>query len=274
VTRALAFGLLFVLTNATLLLLVPLTVGRFLVVAALYAAGTGLMLLALFHPGAEWLASSRRRVACGNRPCVALTFDDGPSPEVTPKVLAILEEKNVRATFFMIGRRVVASPDLARRIVRAGHAVGNHTHSHPALFCFLTPRRLHREIQQAQDAILQATGVRPSIFRPPVGLRHPLLRPSLEHASLELVLWRLRSYDTRKVTAHELRTRILTRVQPGAIILLHDRPGPGSSSMLASLPGVIDALSAGGFDFVTVDSADGLGRQARCPTCAERSPEP
>lgn len=250
--KALGFVLLFALTNATLLLLFPFSVGRFLVAACLYASGTILMLVILFHPRNRWLADSQDRVTCGSRPCVALTFDDGPTPDVTPKVLAILRERDAKATFFWIGHQVERYPELARRVSQEGHAIGNHTYSHPPLFCFLTPRGLQNEIERAQQAIIGATGVTPLFFRPPVGLRHPLLGPSLRRAALKLVLWQLRTYDTRTLTAEELRRRILERTQPGAIVLLHDRPGAGSAAMLAALPNVIDQLRSQGYEFVTV----------------------
>jgi len=183
---------------------------------------------------------------------VALTFDDGPSPDVTPRVLDILREKNASATFFVVGRQVERHPELARRVSAEGHVIGNHTYSHPPLFCFLSPRRLREEVERAQDVIFGATSVRPRHFRSPVGLRHPILKAALDRVNLDFVLWRLRTYDTRALTPDGLRRRILERVRPGAIVLLHDRGGPGAAAMLTALPDVIDALRARGYEFVTV----------------------
>jgi peptidoglycan/xylan/chitin deacetylase (PgdA/CDA1 family) len=263
-TKVVWFLLLFAATNGSVLFLFPLTLGRFLLVTGLYASGTAVMLVLLFHPRSRWLAAARCTVPCGTEPCVALTFDDGPSDEVTPRVLAILREKKVRATFFLVGREVDRHPALARSVCAEGHAIGNHTYSHPPLFCFLTPRRLRGEIRRAQQAISQATGVRPIYFRSPVGLRHPLLESVLEEASLTFVLWALRTYDTRALQTDALGRRILNKVRPGSIILLHDRSGPGSETMLASLPGVIDRLREQGYRFVTVEEsrAGGLGPSA------------
>jgi peptidoglycan/xylan/chitin deacetylase (PgdA/CDA1 family) len=252
VTKAVGFLLFSALTNASLLLLFPFSVRRLLLVAVLYASGTAVTLWILFHPGSRWLLDHRTEVPCLGRPCVAVTFDDGPSPEVTPRVLDILREKRARATFFLVGRQVDLHPELARRVHREGHAVGNHTYSHPPLFCFLSPRRLREEIAWAQDAIARVTGTRPRHFRSPVGLRHPILERVLEREALELVLWPLRTYDTRALTPETLHRRILGRVRPGAIVLLHDRSGPGASAMLAALPGVIDGLRERGFELVTV----------------------
>jgi len=244
--------LLFVLTNASVLLLFPFSLRRLMLVTALYAGGTAVMLVQLLHPRSRWLLDRRTDVPCRSHPCVALTFDDGPSPEITPRVLDILREKDAKATFFVVGQEVELHPALARRLKSEGHAIGNHTYSHPSLFCFLSPRRLRDEIERAQEAIGRVTGVRPRHFRSPVGLRHPILKAALERAALEFVLWRLRTYDTRALTAEKLRRRILGRVRPGAIVLLHDRPGPGASAMLAALPDVIDGLRARGYELVTV----------------------
>jgi peptidoglycan/xylan/chitin deacetylase (PgdA/CDA1 family) len=254
-TKVVWFLLLFTATNASALFLFPLTLGRFLLAASLYAGGTAIMLVLLFHPRSRWLAAAQCTVSCGADPCVALTFDDGPSAEVTPRVLAILREKDVRATFFLVGRQVDRHPALARGVCADGHAIGNHTYSHPSLFCFLTPRRLRDEIGRAQEAIGRVTGVRPACFRSPVGLRHPLLEPALQQASLAFVLWALRTYDTRPLKADALSHRILAKIQPGSIILLHDRSGPGAEAMLAALPGVIDRLRARGYRFVTIGEA-------------------
>ena len=251
-TRAVGVVLLFALTNASLLLLFPFSVRRLVLAAVLYGGGTAVMLVILFHPGSRWLLDRRTEVPCGSRPCVALTFDDGPSSEVTRRVLDILRDKQAKATFFLVGREVERNPELARRIAREGHGVGNHTYSHPSLFCFLSPRRLREEIGRTQDAVVRITGTRPRHFRSPVGLRHPILKAALEREALEFVLWQLRTYDTRVLTPETLRRRILDRVRPGAIVLLHDRPGPGASAMLAALPDVIDGLRARGFELVTV----------------------
>jgi len=250
--RAAGFVLLFVVTNSSLLLLFPFSLGRFLLVGALFGGGTAVMLVLLFDPSSRFLLDHRTDVPCPSGPCVALTFDDGPSSEITPQVLDILRDKDAKATFFLVGRKVEQHPDLARRMAREGHAIGNHTYSHPPLFCFLSPRRLREEIERAQEAIGRVTGAAPRHFRSPVGLRHPILKLALRRAALDLVLWRLRTYDTLSPKPEALRRRILDRVRPGAIVLLHDRRGPGAAAMLAALPDVIDGLRARGYRLVTV----------------------
>ncbi len=250
--KALAFVLLFVVTNASLVFVYPPTAARILTVLFIFGCGTAAMLALLFLPGVDWLAAGRTSIACAGAPCVALTFDDGPSPDVTPKVLDVLRARGVRATFFFVGSKVDANPELARRARNEGHVIGSHTYSHPPLFCFLTPGRLRTELARGQDAIRRATGVTPVLFRSPVGLRHPMLAPALARTGLEFVLWNVRSYDTRWPTAESLRRRILDRVHPGAIVLFHDRPGRGSAAMLDALPGIVDELLARGYQLATV----------------------
>lgn len=250
--KAAIFLLLFALTHASLALLYPFSWRRFSLAAILYAAGTTVMLYLLFHPRNQWLVANRWRVDCGGRPCVALTFDDGPSPADTPKLLDILRDKQVTATFFVVGERAQQHPEIVRRACVEGHLVGNHTWSHPALFCFLTPRRLRAEIEQGEQSIQRICGYRPRYFRSPVGLRHPLLGPFLADAHLEYISWRIRTWDTFGLTPEVLTGRILNNVAPGDIVMLHDYLSGGAHVMLSALPRIIDQLRARGFEFVAV----------------------
>jgi peptidoglycan/xylan/chitin deacetylase (PgdA/CDA1 family) len=157
-------------------------------------AGTLIMLYLLFHPRNQWLVDNRSRVD-GER-CVALTFDDGPDPVDTPKLLDLLRDKNVKATFFVVGKRADQYPEIVRRAWAEGHLIANHTWSHRNLFCFLTPSRLRAEIDRGTESVRRICGFRPRLFRSPVGLRHPLLRPYLKDAGLEYVSWTIRTRDT------------------------------------------------------------------------------
>lgn len=138
---------------------------------------------------------------------------------------------------------------------REGHLIANHTYSHPSLFCFLTPRRLREEIEKGQEAISRICGVRPRYFRSPVGLRHPLLDLYLGRAGLEYISWRVRAFDTFVQQPHVLRRRIIDKVAPGDIVLLHDNGGPGTAVMLDVLPGVIDEIKERGLECVLVSGA-------------------
>lgn len=249
---------LFVVTNSTLALLYPFSWARFLAFAVLYGLGTGIMLYLLFHPTNNWLVTNRSHLESEKE--VALTFDDGPDPVDTPRLLDLLREKGIKATFFVVGRRADEYPEIVRRACEEGHLIGNHTWSHQPLFCFLPPWQLRREIERGAQSIQRACGRRPRYFRSPVGLRHPFLRPYLEQAGLVFVSWRLRSRDTRIRNAERLARRIVDDAKGGDIILLHDhRPG-GARPMLEALPGVIDKLRARGLEFVLAGSREEAGR--------------
>jgi peptidoglycan-N-acetylglucosamine deacetylase len=228
-------------------------------------ATTVLIVYLLFHPRNQWLVPNRSRVDGAN--CVALTFDDGPDPVDTPKLLDLLREKGVKATFFVVGKRADRYPEVVRRAWAEGHMVGNHTWSHYSLFCFLTPRRLRAEIERGNESIRRSCGFRPRFFRSPVGLRHPLLAPYLETFGLEYVSWSVRTFDTFTTNSSILAQRILKRAARGDIILLHDHLPGGTNAMLEALPRVIDELRERGFEFVLAgpreDASATLG-QAAC----------
>jgi len=246
--RSAIFFALFLATHASLLLLYPFTLSRFLLTASIYGAGTLIMLYLLFHPRNQWLVTNRSRVE-GER-SLALTFDDGPDPVDTPKLLDILRDKHVKATFFVVGKRADQYPEIVRRAWAEGHLIANHTWSHRNLFFFLTPSRLLSEIYRGGESVRRICGFRPRLFRSPVGLRHPLLRPYLKDAGLEYVSWTIRTRDTLSRNSHVLAQRILKQAASGDIILLHDHLPGGTQVMLEALPRVIDELRQRGFEFV------------------------
>lgn len=259
--RAIAFTTLFLLTHAALLLLFPFSITRLAIGGGLYSAGTILTLYLLFHPRNQWLASNRSRVECDGRRCVSLTFDDGPSSQRTSELLDILREFNVEATFFVVGKHAEQHPELLQRALSEGHVIGNHTYSHPLLFCFLAPRRLRFEIEQGQETIERICGFRPRYFRSPVGLRHPLLNLYLKQAGLEYISWRIRSFDTLAKQPDTILERILRRLAPGDIILLHDNIAAGVT--IEALPQLIRELKQRGYEFVPVGSNQGAPVMAR-----------
>lgn len=156
---------------------------------------------------------------------VALTFDDGPDPAATPVLLDALKAAGARATFFVQGSRVLAHPELARRIVREGHVIANHTHNHFWWTNFMRAHGLSRQIDQCQRAVHDATGLSPALFRPPVGLTNPHLRRSIRHAGVTLVGWDVRSLD-RTGDPRAIIDRILRRARDGSVILLHGAGDP------------------------------------------------
>jgi peptidoglycan/xylan/chitin deacetylase (PgdA/CDA1 family) len=188
---------------------------------------------------------------------IALTFDDGPDPATTLRVLDLLDARGARSTFFCIGRRVEAHPDLAAEIARRGHLVENHSHRHRNGFWFLPPAMLRDEIERAQEAIATATGRAPRLFRAPAGIRSPLLEPALARAGLDLAAWTRRGFDTVTGDAGRVLARLVRGLAPGDILLLHDgssaRATSGGPVILEVLPRLLDAVEAAGLNPVPLE---------------------
>jgi peptidoglycan/xylan/chitin deacetylase (PgdA/CDA1 family) len=192
---------------------------------------------------------SRLPAAAARRGEVALTFDDGPDPEVTPRVLDLLDRAGARATFFCIGRRVAAHPELAAEIVRRGHGIGNHTWSHPHGFAWYLPAAQRREVLRAQEAIARATSRAPTLFRAPAGLRNPFLERELHRTGLTLASWSRRGFDTVEKDSAAILRRLLDGASGGDVLLLHDGSavtGGGNPVVLEVLPRLLDELGSRG----------------------------
>ena len=190
---------------------------------------------------------------------VAITIDDGPEPEVTSRVLDLLDEHEARATFFCIGERVERHPALARAIVARQHEIGNHTYRHLKRFSLLGPRGMSREITRAQEAIGAATGEVALFFRAPAGLRNPFLEPALTRANLQLVSWTRRGFDTVNGSAARVLDSLTRHLQGGDILMLHDghaaRTPDGSPVILEVLPQLLRALAAARLAPITLRAA-------------------
>jgi len=152
---------------------------------------------------------------------VALTFDDGPDPLSTPELLRLLSKHRVQATFFVTGEKAFKHPDLVKEIVRLGHSIGNHTYSHDNLLLLKSRHRLLNEIEKTQN-VLRELGVIPFAFRPPAGVTSPGLDPVLRRLNLYTVNFSCRAFDCGNRRIRNLSKKILKRVNPGDIILLHD----------------------------------------------------
>ena len=219
-------------------------------------------------PRAAWLGRNLTRLPPAQPDAaavVALTFDDGPDPETTPHVLDLLDAAGMRATFFCPGAHVLRHPVLARDIVRRGHAVENHTHTHPHAFATYGPRRMASEIQRAQAALAEVTGRVPRLFRAVAGLRNPFLQPILARLDLQLVSWTRRAYDTRTSHAPTVLRRLSRNLRVGDILLLHDghsaRDGSGQPVVLQVLPLLLTQLHQRGLGSVRIDEAlQGAGK--------------
>src|SRR5690606_26021069 len=177
-------------------------------------------------------------------------FDDGPDPERTPALLDALAELGAPATFFLVGHRVDAHPELAARIVREGHEIGNHTNSHPYL-PLARSRRVADELAAADAAIERATGIVPTLARPPYGGRSPRNVRVFERAAKRLVLWDVNSFGWKGASAEHIVQRVLSRVRPGSIVLLHEARAGGEVTIEA-VRLLVPALRAQGYELATV----------------------
>jgi peptidoglycan/xylan/chitin deacetylase (PgdA/CDA1 family) len=172
---------------------------------------------------------------------VYLTFDDGPIPEVTPKVLAILAKYNVKATFFMVGENIDKHPEVFAQVVKAGHSIGNHTYNHLKGWCYSTATYLGN-VEQCQERIGET-----NLFRPPYGKATWLQRRMLHLMGYRLIYWDIltRDYD-KNVTPEQMLANIQKNTRPGSIINFHDSI-KSNERMLAVLPQAIEWLQAQGY---------------------------
>jgi peptidoglycan/xylan/chitin deacetylase (PgdA/CDA1 family) len=190
---------------------------------------------------------------------VAITIDDGPDPQVTPQVLALLDDYGACATFFCIGECVLRYPDLAREVVRRGHAIENHSQRHRHDFSLLGPNAMNAEVASAQESIFRVTGSLPRFFRPPAGLRNPFLDPVLVRLQLRLASWTRRGFDTVSANAAAILRRLAGPLEAGDILLLHDghaaRTRSGRPVLLEVLPRLLETMGARQLKSVTLRSA-------------------
>lgn len=182
-------------------------------------------------------------------PVIAFTFDDGPHPELTPKLLDILKERGLKATFFMVGRNVTAYPQIVRRMVEEGHEVANHSWSHP-LLTSLGDTSLDSQLRRTHDAIIKACGVTPTLYRPPYGQTRLSQRKKIKETfGYTSILWDVDPQDWQSPrTAKKVHDRVLAQTKSGSIILCHDI----HATTIEAMPAVFDELKARGYQFATV----------------------
>lgn len=206
--------------------------------------------------GPNWTRLPATAAARGE---VAITIDDGPDQRITPRVLDLLDEKQAKATFFCIGERVQRHAELAREMVRRGHAVENHSHRHLNYFSVLGPHALVAEVERAQDTIGITTGQQPLFFRAPAGLRSPFLDPVLSRLGLRLASWTRRGFDTVNARTDAVLGKLTRGLGAGDILLLHDGHAAltrkGVPVILEVLPRLLDALAAAELTPVTLRTA-------------------
>lgn len=202
-----------------------------------------------------WCAVTRRAAPGGD--AVALTYDDGPDPVSTPPLLDLLEERGVRATFFCVGEKVRAHPELVRRMAEAGHELGNHCDSHSKLTNFFTGRRLAAEVDRCQVALREASGTQVRYFRPPFGHTNHATEATARERELEVIGWQVRGLDVPGRDPAAVAERILAELSAGGIALLHDGDRE-PELVLGATRAVLDGLEARGWRGVTLSEL--LGR--------------
>lgn len=184
---------------------------------------------------------------------VALTFDDGPDPEFTPRVIDLLDRAGVRGTFFLIGERAARAPRVVGAMAAGGHEIGNHTWSHANLWA-CGPRRTASEVGRAHDLLARLCGRPPRLFRPPWGAVNLAMFPALRRLGARCVFWSVQPEGLRAVGAAAQAARVVRRAYPGAIVDLHDAEGAAQAPerLLEALPPMIVGLRERGFEFATV----------------------
>ena len=180
---------------------------------------------------------------------IALSFDDGPAGKKTARMLDILKDNNVEAAFFCIGKNMPDNEDILKRIINEGHIVGNHSNSHDRLFDLYSSKKMLNELELTSQTCQEITGLYPRFFRPPYGVTNPNLKKAVLDGGFISIGWSIRSYDTVIGNEELLLARILARLKPGAILLLHDT----SESTLKILPRLLKEISNRGYKMRRLD---------------------
>jgi len=229
-------------------MLVPVIAGS-AVGAALVAAGYQSM-----APTGQWYGRTFVSLARGSRQ-LALTYDDGPNDPHTLRLLDILAKHGIHATFFLIGRYVQQRPDIVRQIAQAGHAVGNHTFTHPLLI-FKSASEIRRELIETHAALHDAIGEHSNLFRPPFGGRRPAVLRVAREMGLEPIMWNVTGYDWNAPPAAVIERKVNRQIRGGDVILLHDgghkQMGADRSQTVLATDHLISRYKSEGYEFRTV----------------------
>lgn len=189
---------------------------------------------------------------------LAMTFDDGPHPVNTPKLLDLLKERNIKATFFLVGERVKMHPEIVRRILAEGHEVANHTWTHPSLVS-ISDEKIRSEFQRTADAIWDAAQYRPHLMRPPFGATNKRIEQFVfNEFGYSSITWSVDPNDWRRPGVQVVANRLIAGAHKGAIMLAHDIHAP----TIEAMPQVFDALLAKGYKFLTVSQLINLEQQS------------
>ncbi len=181
-------------------------------------------------------------------PYIALTFDDGPNEKLTPRLLDLLAQHHIHATFFVVGENAAQYPKILQRAVREGHEIGNHSWSHPN-FAKISEEAVRSQVKRTEDAITSATGARPTLLRPPYGsITSRQKRWLHDELGYEIILWDVDPLDWKNPGPSVVANRILKETRPGSIVLSHDI----HAQTIEAMPDTLRELEEKGFKFVTV----------------------
>jgi peptidoglycan/xylan/chitin deacetylase (PgdA/CDA1 family) len=216
-----------------------------LIAIGVMALSHALLLWPTLRPNSQWLGPVITRFESSAKE-VWLTIDDGPTDD-TPAILDALDARNVKATFFVLGSLSAAHPDLVRMMLARGHAVANHSQTHPSgAFWCLPPAAIARQIDACNEALTSITGETTRLFRAPVGMKNPFVHPHLARFRMTLVGWSVRGFDSFGDDVERVAQRIVPRVSSGSIIVMHQ----GRGFSVACISRVVDELQSRGYSFV------------------------
>ena len=186
---------------------------------------------------------------------IALTYDDGPNDPHTLRLLEVLARQDVQATFFLIGRHVQQHQEIAREIVQAGHAVGNHTFTHP-LLTFKSESEIRQQLSECRAALQDAIGEHSNLFRPPFGGRRPAVLRVARELGMQSVMWNVTGYDWKAPPADVIERKVAKQIRGGDVILLHDgghkEMGADRSQTVMATDRLIVRYKSEGYEFVTI----------------------
>jgi peptidoglycan/xylan/chitin deacetylase (PgdA/CDA1 family) len=217
----------------------------------------GIYLLALIIGSAGIRSGFYLKAICKGKTAeklATLTFDDGPDENITPKVLAILEKHEIKAAFFVIGKKAKKNVKLLKQIISSGHLAGLHSYSHSLLFDLYRKKTMEQDLLKAEDVITCNTGKKPLFFRPPYGVTNPVLAKVVKKLGYVVIGWSVRSLDTTIKDAEKVTNRVMRKLHPGAVILMHDT----QEVTPEALEKVITGAKEKGYRFVGLEELLGI----------------
>ena len=200
----------FLLNISFLYLIIPIIVWFIITTIGSFNFGLNYFLKAIHHNHAT------------NKNAISLTFDDGPHPEFTPKILDLLKSANEKASFFLIGKNAEKHPELVKQIIADGHVIGSHSYAHTNNYGFLSRNKVTKDIMKSQKILFDITKKRVQFFRPPFGVTNPNIARAVKNLSLKTFGWSVRSYDTVAKNSETVFKKVIANLKRGDIVLLHD----------------------------------------------------